>query len=420
MTRLRVLYLVAGHDLVATAGPTRNALSLARAWSDSADVTLAFRRVGDAPADMPFGIEEIDPAAPRPEGPDDAAIRGMRVRELYAYLGRVRSFLDTHIGEYDVLLEKSWLLSGFACRHAQARGVPGAVLENVVRVFGGGGFLARAKHELIQARVSRYLRKTSVIAETPQLKQALVGVLGLDPDGVHVVQLGVDHRLFRPTDRAEARRRARDPRRGARRAALRCLRRDTRSRAGAPRARVPAGLADPGAPRGRRSPARRIRGYRLACRPRRHHLPRASPARERAGLHRGLGPVPRALRPGRVPGGEVAYSTLKIPEAMACARPVASVPSGNVRRLIQHDDVLVFSFPTGPMSWAELFASPPSSGRARCHDGNRRLAKPCESSPGSTRRGDITRSATSCSEALLQRTPSHVSLATTCSSGCTW
>jgi glycosyltransferase involved in cell wall biosynthesis len=35
------------------------------------------------------------------------------------------------------------------------------------------------------------------------------------------------------------------------------------------------------------------------------------------------------------PGGEVYFSTLKIPEYMACERPVVSVPSGPISRLIQ-------------------------------------------------------------------------------------
>jgi glycosyltransferase involved in cell wall biosynthesis len=40
--------------------------------------------------------------------------------------------------------------------------------------------------------------------------------------------------------------------------------------------------------------------------------------------------------PSAFPNGEVAYATLKIPEYMVSARPVLSVPSGHVRKLIQH------------------------------------------------------------------------------------
>jgi glycosyltransferase involved in cell wall biosynthesis len=53
------------------------------------------------------------------------------------------------------------------------------------------------------------------------------------------------------------------------------------------------------------------------------------------------------------PNGQVAYATLKIPEYMASARPVVSVPSGHVRKLIQHG-ISGFLFPNDAAHWVDF------------------------------------------------------------------
>jgi glycosyltransferase involved in cell wall biosynthesis len=60
--------------------------------------------------------------------------------------------------------------------------------------------------------------------------------------------------------------------------------------------------------------------------------------------------------------GEVAFSTLKIPEYMACERPVISVPSGNIRALIT-DRVTGLLFNNDLVSWSEYLAGMPSRER---------------------------------------------------------
>lgn len=55
---------------------------------------------------------------------------------------------------------------------------------------------------------------------------------------------------------------------------------------------------------------------------------------------------------------EVAFSTLKIPEYMACERPVISVPSGNIRALIT-DGVTGFLFNNDAASWSAFLARMP-------------------------------------------------------------
>jgi glycosyltransferase involved in cell wall biosynthesis len=55
----------------------------------------------------------------------------------------------------------------------------------------------------------------------------------------------------------------------------------------------------------------------------------------------------------------VPFSTLKIPEYMACARPVASVPSGRIKRIIE-DGISGFLFPNNISSWENFLGSLPS------------------------------------------------------------
>ena len=382
---LRVLYLVAGHDLVATAGPTRNALSLARAWSlgsepdglEPAEVSLAFRSAPGGtnaghpnPSDGgPAKILEIDPDPERSLGTDDAAIRGMSVGALLRYVRRLRRFVRDQAPHYDVVLEKSWLLSGLLAADARRAGTAAAVLENLVRVPpDDAGALARWKHRLIQSKVRRTLHDETVIAETPELKQALQSVLGLREDRVHVVQLGVNHESFHPEPRAAAR------------AALGIAPEEVmalyfgafdathdlepllRALQHLPASADPTSSASQGA----------LRVHLLGDGVRREAyeaLAAACPGRVVFHGRRPHAEVPRFIAAANLclapyatsafPFGEVAYSTLKIPEAMACARPVASVPSGNVRRLIRpgHSGLLL---PNTPDAWAELFRSLPS------------------------------------------------------------
>ncbi|RPJ57703.1 MAG: glycosyltransferase, partial [Acidobacteria bacterium] len=54
----------------------------------------------------------------------------------------------------------------------------------------------------------------------------------------------------------------------------------------------------------------------------------------------------------------VSFSTLKIPEYMACARPVASIPSGEIKRLIQ-PGISGFLFPNSVADWHTFLHSCP-------------------------------------------------------------
>jgi glycosyltransferase involved in cell wall biosynthesis len=69
------------------------------------------------------------------------------------------------------------------------------------------------------------------------------------------------------------------------------------------------------------------------------------------------------LAPYRVsafPNGAVSFSTLKIPEYMACRRPVISVPSGHIKKLVD-DKASGFLFPNDAPSWRAFLKTLPSA-----------------------------------------------------------
>lgn len=361
--RLRVCYLVAGHGLLSTAGPTRNVLSLARALGRHADVTVAFRRTIDVEPPVGLDVIEIDPGASGGPVLDDAAMRGLGYTEFARYLNRLRRFTIAAAGRYDVVLEKSWLLSGWLSMIAERHGMLGVAIENVVpssRRHTGAGL---GKHVRILAGrywAGRCLRHSRlVIAETRQLRDDIVRVWEVAEDRVAVVGLGVDRELFRPIDQAEAR------------AAL--------------------GVAAD----------RTILCY-VGILDETHNLQPVietvvASGRDDLELHViGDGPSraacaalaggsPRVLFRGRVPhhavpqhiavadlclapydsrafaSGALGYSTMKIPEYLCVGRAVVAAPAERAKELIE-DGVTGFLLPNEPRRWHEFLRTLPGRG----------------------------------------------------------
>jgi hypothetical protein len=80
--RLSICYAVLGHNLLTSAGPTRNVLYLAEALSQWAEVTVAFRRVVEPFTPHGYKVIEVAPAADDMlYGVDDAAVRGMSISQ---------------------------------------------------------------------------------------------------------------------------------------------------------------------------------------------------------------------------------------------------------------------------------------------------------------------------------------------------
>jgi glycosyltransferase involved in cell wall biosynthesis len=365
--RLSICYVVPGHSLVASAGPTRNVLSLARALSRWADVTVAFQRLADAEAPDGVRLEEIEPGGRiKATRGDDAAVRGISYGEFVRYLRQLRRFAATRLLAHDVVLEKSWLLSGYLSSYCRRRGVLGVPVENLVPdpVHVARGDRAKlARLQVGRWLAGHYLRRAPlIIAETEFLKAALAGDFRIAPERIAVVDLGVDRALFRPLDQAAARRRlgiAPD------RTVLLYV-------------GVLDDIHDLGplleAVRAAPDPAIEL------------HLvgdgPHAGRYREQAHGAANVvfhGRVAHACVPELIAAadlcvapydpkvfiaGNLGYSTMKIPEYLSCGRPVASVPSGRIPQLVQHG-VAGFLFPNQTSEWRRFLAAPPARERLR-------------------------------------------------------
>ena len=209
--RPSVCYLVAGHNLLSTAGPTRNVLSLARGLSAFADVTVAFRHVLEPIAGEPFTVLEIDPRGgdDRP-AVDDAAVRGIGYREFAGYLRALDRFACRHLTDFDVVLEKSWLLTGQVTSWCVSQGVAAVPVVNLVPLVHQiwNRPMKAAKNLVARELSGRYLRRAPrLIAESEDLKASIIQRWRVEPERIDVVGLGVDRTLFHPSDQEEARRR---------------------------------------------------------------------------------------------------------------------------------------------------------------------------------------------------------------------
>ena len=368
--RLSICYVAPGHNLLPSAGPTRNTLALAEALSRSADVTVAFRRIVEAVQPRGYKIVEIDRLAAHHQNIlDDAAVRGIGLREFISYLGALRRFVREQLSSYDIVLEKSWLLSGYLTSLCQHRGVPGVVVENIARTWNEPlqnpkDLIRCIRYWLSQKLVGRYLREASlIIAETQTLKDTLLQRWHISAGSIEVVGLGVDHGLFRPLDNADARRSL-----GISSAAKVLLYVGALDKTHdlAPILEAMCEVSDA---------LMELHivgdGVLKGAYERNVHNGRGNVFFHGRVSH---GTVPYYIAAADLcvapydlaafPNGEIAYSTLKIPEYMACARPVVSVPSGHILALIEHE-VSGFLFHNNVEDWVRFLSNYPSRAKLK-------------------------------------------------------
>jgi len=366
--RLSVCYVAPGQHLLASAGPTRNVLNLATSLADFADVTVAFRTVIDEPGLENIDVLQIDTAMQNDGAAvlDDAAVRGVGAAEFARYTMAVRRFVRRELRRFDLVFEKSWTLSGLVAAECRKYRIPAIVVENLVPSTSGGtaatGFVKRAKIQAAKVVAGWYLRKAGcIIAETDVLKNAMVEQWHIPERRISVVPLGVDRGTFAPGDQASA-----------------------RAELGiSPTATILlySGVVDathnlrPIVTVLSRSGLRDVELHVIG-----DGIFRAELERLAAGGTANIrfhGRVPYALvpryiaaadlclapyEPSAFPGGQVAYSSLKIPEYMSAGRPVVSVPSGRVLDLVTNG-VTGFLFANTEEDWTRFLADLPDRRR---------------------------------------------------------
>jgi glycosyltransferase involved in cell wall biosynthesis len=333
--RSSICYVVPGHHLLSSSGPTRNVLSLAGALSANANVTVAFRRVLETPQTRSFAVAEIEPGPTQPAPLDDAALRGVGVAEFAGYLRAVRRFARG-LSEFDLVLEKSWLLTGYVSSRVRRLGVACVPMVNVVPLSPtarvGLGKLAK---NLVGAWISaRHLRRAPlVVVETAELRAALIERWRLASDRIEVIGLGVDRHLFRPLDRAESRRRLGIPEQAIVLVYIGALDRihdlrpviDAILKVENPCLRMHV-VGDGALADDLRAAARGHQRITFHGRVAHHEVPSYIAAADLC-----IAPYDATA----FADGEVSYATLKVREYLAGGRPVATLPSGSLRELIR-------------------------------------------------------------------------------------
>lgn len=363
--RLSICYAAPGQNLLPSAGPTRNVLNLANALSQWADVTVAFRSIHEPVTTGKYKVIAIEPrVATSMEAKDDNAVRGLQPFRHISYCRRLWSFAQRQASSYDVVLEKGWRLSGYLLDGFRRKGIPGVLIENDVRFWTEPltSLTAIAKyilHSTAQGVASRCSRRAAaVVAETNELKKMLVEQRRLSPERIEVVGLGVDHAMFRPMNQQAVRKSLKiftdailllyvggmdeyhdlEPVIEA----LAAIRQPS----------VELHVVGDGEYRGR-CEEKAARG-RLSARFY-GHVDHSLVPRYIAAADLCIAPY----RTSACHNGILPFSTLKIPEYMACGRAVASVPSGPIERLIE-DGVSGFLFPNEVSAWKSFLKRLPS------------------------------------------------------------
>jgi glycosyltransferase involved in cell wall biosynthesis len=361
--RISVCYAAPGHHLLQTSGSTRNVLSLAEALSEWADVTVAFRNIRESIPSRKYQIVEIEPQAGSIlECNDDVAARGLNPLAHLSHLRAIRAFAQRVAGLYDVVLEKGWRLSGCLSRAFSLRGTASVLVENDVRCWSEPltdirTVVRYTLHGVSQQLAGYYSRRVPmVIAETDELKQMLIQHRGIASDRLEVVGLGVDHKLFRPMEKSAARHRL-----GIDPTVFLLLyvggmdcKHDLGPVIDALGRMEFGGVELHLVGDGQHRPLYEERAGRQAATKFYGHVPHHMVPTYIAAADLCIAPY----RADAFHGGQVALSTLKIPEYMACGRPVVSIPSGHVKKLIQHD-VSGFLFPNEVDHWASFLRGLP-------------------------------------------------------------
>ena len=361
--RPSVCFVAPGHSLVSVAGSARNILATASALSKWVDVTVAFRNNAESFSSSEFEIVEIEPAPAGMAARDDVAARGLNPLAHLAYLKSLRKFSDGLTGKYDLVLEKGWRLSGYLCRELGKRGVPSMLIENDVRVWNEkidslrslAKILAHAAAQRVAAKASR--SAPIVVAETDELKDALLSCRGLQAEKVRVVPLGVDHSIFRPMNQD-------------------AIRHDLAIDKSSTVMLYVGGMdryhdLSPLLRALRDCPRENLEIHLVGDGVFRHRYEQLSidlsvPVRfhgqvDHQNIPRYIAAADVCVAPYDASGfynNQVSFSTLKIPEYMACAKPVISIPSGHILSLIDNG-VTGFLFDNASEAWRRFFNEMP-------------------------------------------------------------
>jgi glycosyltransferase involved in cell wall biosynthesis len=298
---------------------------------------------------------------------DDSGIRGLGYREFLVYLRDLRRFVERTLPAFDVILEKSWLLSGYLSTLCRRRGRLGVPIENFVPNPAHNAANSAAKRlriEIGQRIAGYHLRRAPlIIAETEHLKRGIARHWRVPEERIAVVGLGVDRTLFAPRDQATARRQLGLP---ADRVVLvysgvidatHDLGPLLAAMARLQDAAVEVHVVGDGIMRAQHEAAARAAGANVVFHGRVAH--------ERVPIYLAAADLCVApYDPTAFASGELGYSSMKVPEYLSAGRPVVTVPSGRLPDLVRPGET-GFLMPNRVEAWMQFLKERPSRERLR-------------------------------------------------------
>lgn len=128
----------------------------------------------------------------------------LRKDELPAHLpeftANLLRLIEAQEGEYDLIHSHYWLSGKVAARVARRLGIP---FVHTFHTLGKAKGVEEPEGRLIgEARV--IVEADAIIASTPDERCWLIDLYAAHPERIHIIPPGVDHDLFIPADRAEA------------------------------------------------------------------------------------------------------------------------------------------------------------------------------------------------------------------------
>ena len=182
---------------------------LADALADRGVATDIFTRAtrpGDRPVSLRHGVRVV----PIEAGPLSSVEKEELPRHLASFVSGIRTFATAQRIRYDVVHSHYWQSGLAGTELAEAWGVPLVhshhTLGRVKNLFLAPGDVAEPEQRL--AGEERVISSAAaLVASTDDEYQQLACMYGASHDRLKTLPPGVDHRLFRPLDRAKARRR---------------------------------------------------------------------------------------------------------------------------------------------------------------------------------------------------------------------
>ncbi|MGJ3250097.1 MAG: glycosyltransferase family 4 protein [Elainellaceae cyanobacterium] len=196
-----------------------NTIPIVNALKDEFDITLVFRSIlkADVPPEHSY-LTILLSNSTESTSSESVYFSPTNPFKAFSYLNQLEKFAHDHARQFDLIIERQWILVGSLASAFSRRGVPAISIHEAEFYTAKRVSLRSWKHwrtELnttIMATILPHLRQRwinqthSLIVETEQMKQFLLKHQRIKPDvNIYAIPNGVDPTIFYPRDRPACR-----------------------------------------------------------------------------------------------------------------------------------------------------------------------------------------------------------------------